>query len=81
MDTIQTVTGPLSSTVDGVALWMKTMTNESFYAGKHDPYIKLIPFDTKVYNETANSKRKLRIGYFENLEMIETTPAMNRGLL
>ena len=42
---------------------MKVMTNESFYAGKHDPYIKLIPFDTKLYTETANSKKKLRIGY------------------
>jgi hypothetical protein len=81
MDTIKTVTGPLCPTVDGVALWMKIMTIESFYAGKHDPYTKLIPFDTKVYKETANSKRKLRIGYIENLEMIETTPAMNRGLL
>ena len=63
MDTLKIVTGPLCPTVDGVALWMKVMTNESFYAGKHDPYIKLIPFDTKLYTETANSKQKLRIGF------------------
>jgi Asp-tRNA(Asn)/Glu-tRNA(Gln) amidotransferase A subunit family amidase len=80
MDLIKVVTGPLTQTVDGAALWMKAMTDESFYAGKHDPYMKLIPFDEKLYNETFTSKKRLKIGYFDSLEMIEPAPSMIRGV-
>lgn len=49
MDTIQVVMGPLSNSVEGLALWMKTATNEDNFKGKHDPYNKNIPFDGKIY--------------------------------
>ena len=37
------VNGPLSKSVDSLALWMKNMTYEEFYLGEHDAYRKLIP--------------------------------------
>ena len=49
MDTLKVVIGPLSNSVEGLALWMKTATNEQLYKGKTDPYIKNIAFDSKIY--------------------------------
>jgi hypothetical protein len=63
MDTIMAVNGPLSTSVDSLALWMKNMTQEEFYQGEHDPYKKLIPFDIKTYKEYSEGNKKLRIGY------------------
>ncbi|MFM7851151.1 MAG: hypothetical protein ACKO96_04355 [Flammeovirgaceae bacterium] len=45
MDLVKVVTGPLATSVDSVALWMKTMTNETYYNNTNDAYVKLIPFD------------------------------------
>lgn len=66
MDTLQVVIGPLSNSVEGLSLWMKTVTNEENYKGNNDPYNKNIPFDTKIYKE-FQSKKKLRIGYVKSL--------------
>jgi hypothetical protein len=49
---------------------MSVMTTEQYYAGYSDPYIKLIPFDLKLYKQAQNPQKKLRIGYFKHLEMI-----------
>ena len=49
MDTVMAVNGPLSKSCDSLTLWMKHMTNESFWKGEHDAYKKLIPFDIKTY--------------------------------
>ena len=65
MDTIQVVMGPLSNSVQGLALWMKTVTNEEHFNGKHDAYNKNIPFDGKIYKD-IQSKKKLRIGYIKS---------------
>lgn len=55
--------GPLARSIDSLALWVHITTTESYYAGLHDPYIKLIPFDFKLYKQIENIKTKLRIGY------------------
>jgi len=31
MDLIKVVSGPMSNSIDGLALWMKTMTDPHFY--------------------------------------------------
>jgi hypothetical protein len=49
MDTIKAVNGPLSKSIDSLALWMKIATTEEFYLGQHDAYKNLVPFNTKVY--------------------------------
>lgn len=63
MDTVMCVNGPLSTSIDSLALWLKNMTVEEFYQGEHDAYKKLIPFDTKVYKEYAEGNKKPKIGY------------------
>lgn len=49
MDTVKNITGPLTKSVESAALWVKAMTTESFYNGNHDPYVRLIPFDSNKY--------------------------------
>jgi Asp-tRNA(Asn)/Glu-tRNA(Gln) amidotransferase A subunit family amidase len=66
MDTLKVVIGPLSNSVEGLALWMKTITNEANFKGEMDPYCKNIPFDSKVFKD-FQSKKGLRIGYIKNL--------------
>ena len=80
MDTVMCVNGPLSKSVDSLALWMRNMTEEGFYFGEHDAYKKLIPFDVKTYKEYSEGNKKLKIGYIESLELIEPTPAVRRGV-
>ncbi len=63
-----------------MALWMSILTTEEFYQGKSDPYVKLHPFDMKTYTEFQDRNKKLRIGYFTELELIECTPACSRAV-
>ena len=41
--------GPLSKSVNDLALWMKVVTEQKFYEGKHDAFTKLIEFDQLRY--------------------------------
>lgn len=54
---------PLARSIDSLALWVHITTTESYYVGFHDPYIKLIPFDFKLYKQIEKIKTKLKIGY------------------
>lgn len=65
---IPAVMGPLGNSPDDLALFMKTANEPSSYANnpKSDPYTLNIPFDCKLYQNFATSK-KLRIGYFDSL--------------
>ena len=81
MDLIKIIPGPLSTSVDGLALWMSSLTQIDHYEGQCDPYIQLRPFDTTLYKQTSKSTKKLKIGFIDNLEMIECTPACHRGLM
>lgn len=78
---ITPVNGPISRSIDSLALWMSILTTESFYEGKADPYVKIHPFDMKAYIGFQEKNKKLRIGYFTNLDMIECTPACSRAVL
>lgn len=71
----------MGKSIDSLALWMKSMTNEQFYEGKNDPYVKIHPFDLKAYEFYQDRNRKLRIGYFSKLELVECTPAASRALI
>jgi fatty acid amide hydrolase len=62
-DFIKNMNGPLARSIDSLALWVYVTTTESFYEGFHDPYIKLMPFNFKLYKEIDNIRRPLRIGY------------------
>lgn len=73
--------GPIGRSIDSLALWMSILTTESFYQGKTDPYVKMAPFDMKAYASFQDKNKKLRIGYFTNLEMIECTPACSRAVM
>jgi Asp-tRNA(Asn)/Glu-tRNA(Gln) amidotransferase A subunit family amidase len=79
MDTLHVVIGPLSNSVEGLALWMKTATNLENFKGHHDAYHKNIPFDVKTYKE-YQTKKKLRIGYLKSLELLESTKASQRAV-
>jgi hypothetical protein len=37
--------GPLGKSVDDIALWLKTVTDENYYKNSCDPYIKIFPFN------------------------------------
>jgi hypothetical protein len=69
MDSITPVNGPMGTSVDSLALWMKTATNLPHYKGDEDPYTKVIPFDDKEYINYSN-KKGFRIGYFTSLSYI-----------
>lgn len=51
MDSIKVSSGPMGTSVDGLALWLKTILTEEFYQGESDPYVKLTPFDDNVYGQ------------------------------
>jgi Asp-tRNA(Asn)/Glu-tRNA(Gln) amidotransferase A subunit family amidase len=61
-DTFKSVNGPLARTVDDLALWMKIALNEKHQV-ERDPYLRLIPFDEKIYLQ-HQKERKLKIGYY-----------------
>lgn len=42
--------------------------------------MKLFPFDLKAYHSFSDKSKKLRIGYFGKLDLIECTPACSRAL-
>ena len=44
---------------------MKVATNETYYEGLNDPYIKNIPFNDQEYLNV--DKKKYTIGYFKSL--------------
>lgn len=74
--------GPLGSSPDDLALMMICATDVKHYQDnpKSDAYAQIVPFDTKLYKEISQS-RGLRIGYFESLQMVETTPASRRAVM
>ncbi len=80
MDLIKVVSGPMGTSIDGLALWMCSMTDIRSYQGEYDPYIKLHRFDVPLYRAVATQRQKLKIGYFRHLEMIESTPASQRAV-
>ena len=41
--------GPLAKSTEDLALWFKVATNENFYQGEIDPYIKNVPFNDEKY--------------------------------
>ncbi len=45
MDSIKVVIGPLSQSVDALALWMKVVGSQQFYNNQQDPYNKMIDFN------------------------------------
>jgi hypothetical protein len=69
----------MSTSVEGLALWMKLVTNIDNFEGATDPYINLLPFNDKRYLEFQN-KKHLRIGYLVNLNLIECTPSSQRAI-
>lgn len=71
MNSILAVTGPMSTSVSALALWMKIVCTESFYNGLHDRFQKLIPFDDKTYMSVGKSLgSKGRIGYLKTLGFV-----------
>jgi Asp-tRNA(Asn)/Glu-tRNA(Gln) amidotransferase A subunit family amidase len=75
------VAGPLGSSPEDLALVMITATNAASLENnlKSDSYIQNFSFDVKLYKEISSAKN-LRIGYFESLRTIETTPATRRAV-
>lgn len=78
MDTVKVITGPLGKTIEDLALWLSTMSTEEYYNGRQDPYVKLRPFNSKLYREI--SVKKLVIGYLESFDLIEPSSSMKRGV-
>ena len=78
MDTIKVITGPLGKTIGDLALWLSTMSTEQYYNGRQDPYVKLRPFNSKLYKEIPS--KKLVIGYVDSFDLIEPSASMKRGV-
>ena len=78
MDTIKVITGPLGKSVGDLALWLSTMSTEQYYNGTQDPYVKLRPFNSKLYKEIP--AKKLVIGYVDSFDLIEPSASMKRGV-
>ena len=76
-DTILSVYGPMARSVEDLALWMKAHLDPQHH--NEDPYMRYVPFDTTKYLETC--KKKLKIGYFTSLDLLETTDASKRAVL
>jgi hypothetical protein len=75
------VIGPLGSSPNDLALIMKVSTELSSYEDnpQRDPYTKIFPFDVQLYKNISQS-RTFKIGYFETLDFIETSPASRRAV-
>lgn len=78
---IPIVVGPLGSSPDDLALILISSTDPKNFKDnpKTDPYTRIFPFDVKLYKEITSAKG-FRIGYFESLRTIETTPASKRAV-
>jgi Asp-tRNA(Asn)/Glu-tRNA(Gln) amidotransferase A subunit family amidase len=73
--------GPLGSSPNDLALMMKVLTEKSSHENnpKRDAYTQNFPFDIQLYQSISQAKG-LRIGYFESMGLIETTPASKRAV-
>lgn len=78
MDTIKVITCPLAKSVGDLALWLSTMSTEEYYKGSQDPYVKLRPFNYKLYKEIP--AKKLVIGFIDSFDLIEPSASMKRGV-
>ena len=70
--------GPLAKSTEDLALWLKVATNEDFYQGQIDPYVKNIPFNDEKYLKSG--KKHHTIGYFKNFDVFESTRASHRAI-
>jgi len=71
---ITSAMGPMSSSVDGLILFMRAICTSEMY--KLDPTIPVQPFREEILND----KRQLTIGYFEYNGCFEVIPAVARGV-
>lgn len=67
--------GPMGRCVDDLKLVLKIFYKESNM--KRDPLVIPIPFNDQLYESTYRS-RKLRIGYYYDLDLFECCPAARR---
>lgn len=66
-NTIPLCLGPLAKCTEGLALFMKTVTDPQYYRTEHDPYTKIIPFDEHKYLTVKQNSKKFKIGYISKL--------------
>jgi fatty acid amide hydrolase len=70
------VVGPLGKSVNDLKLAMESLVNENLY--KRDSSLAPVPFDTIKFDQTL--RKKLRIGYFEDTPLLNTSEAVKRSL-
>jgi hypothetical protein len=67
MDLIKVVTGPICTSIDGIALFMVLLTHPDTLGPNSDPYVSVRPFDVPLYQQVAVERRSLRVGVLEGL--------------
>lgn len=71
--------GPLCKSADDVALAMEAVMIDTMF--DMDRTIARMPFNKQVYEQYQNPKqKKIRIGYFDNLKILETSNAVKRAV-
>ncbi|XP_055021012.1 fatty-acid amide hydrolase 1 isoform X2 [Boleophthalmus pectinirostris] len=71
---VESTIGPMAKDVDSLALFMKAVLCD--YMFSLDPTVPPLPFNEKVYQ----SRKPLRIGYFEQIEETLAFPSMIRAV-
>eukprot|EP00106_Octopus_bimaculoides_P000289 XP_014767731.1 PREDICTED: vitamin D3 hydroxylase-associated protein-like [Octopus bimaculoides] len=72
---IQTSVGPMAQTADGLIMATKALFSQEVF--EMDPQISPIEFQNHLFD----SKKKLRIGYYETDNLNKTIPACRRAVL
>lgn len=59
---------------------MSVTTTQKFYKNQEDPYVRIVPFDSRLYLDTKKPTKKLKIGYIKSLRDIEPSIATQRAV-
>jgi len=74
---IESSLGPLGRCVEDLNLFLKAVWKEEHW--KQDPSVPPLVFNQSLYERTVENK-KLRIGYFYDLEIFESAPVIKKAL-
>lgn len=75
---INAVTGPLSTSLEGVKLFMKTVL--AFKPWLLDPALIPLPWRDEEFNFSANGRRKLKVGVMWSDGIVKPHPPIQRAL-
>lgn len=72
------VVGPLSTSIEGVKIFMKTVIDSEPWI--EDPTLVPLPWRTEDFSQSVNGSRRLKIGVMESDGVVTPHPPIQRAM-